>query len=599
MGSSNSRPGTQTHTKPDLKRNTEQEIPSALGVASIDFGTTYSGWAFSFTNDPKCFITKEWYSGSMHSSKAPTCALFQPDGKTFEAFGYDAENKYVKLASKDDHKDWYFVSKFKMSLFESEATLGRHSMLEDVTGKPINSMMVFSSVIKYLHDDLLKSLNSQNTGGIEKGEINWVLTVPAIWDENAKQFMRIAAREAGIDMGRLSLALEPEVAAIYCLDANLARSHHSSGSEISTLPLGTRYLLCDAGGGTVDITVHEVLQGKKLKEIEQASGGAWGCSTVDEAFEKLINTLAGGAVMQEFKLKFMEHYLQLLRRFELLKREFNPETSNEAVLWITTAIFDVVQDLTGNNLEYQIKNSPYKSQVQLWFDRLKFDASFISALFAGPVKSIVDQLSTLMSKHSAKPINHIVMVGGFSESPFLQEAVKSAFPGVNVIVPHDAVLAVLKGAVLFGHNKRKIVSRIARFTYGIASCIEYDKDIHPAGKVVQQGPRKGRVNRCFSKLVDIGQSLPCEEAAGIGAYRPYTGRSSYLAHVYATTNKVPVFVTDAGCFMIGGFRVNCKDKNGEISNSILKMYFGGTEIEVKATLDTTGEEIAATFDLPE
>ena len=46
----------------------------------------------------------------------------------------------------------------------------------------------------------------------------------------------------------------------------------------SALLSGTRYLVVDCGGGTVDITVHEVLDSehRRLKEVYKASGGPYG-----------------------------------------------------------------------------------------------------------------------------------------------------------------------------------------------------------------------------------------------------------------------------------------------------------------------------------
>jgi archaeosine-15-forming tRNA-guanine transglycosylase len=49
----------------------------------------------------------------------------------------------------------------------------------------------------------------------------------------------------------------------------------------------------------------------------------------------------------------------------------------------------------------------------------------------------------------------------------IQDKIKSFFPSYRVIVPEDAELAVLKGAVLFGHKPDYIVARIARYTYGV------------------------------------------------------------------------------------------------------------------------------------
>ena len=45
-------------------------------------------------------------------------------------------------------------------------------------------------------------------------------------------------------------------------------------------------MVVDCGGGTVDITVHEMSkEGGKLKELFKATGGPFGSTTVDEAFK--------------------------------------------------------------------------------------------------------------------------------------------------------------------------------------------------------------------------------------------------------------------------------------------------------------------------
>ena len=56
----------------------------------------------------------------------------------------------------------------------------------------MSAMEIFSMSIKYLRDHLIKALNNQTVGVNEK-DIQYVVTVPAIWNDNAKQFMREAA----------------------------------------------------------------------------------------------------------------------------------------------------------------------------------------------------------------------------------------------------------------------------------------------------------------------------------------------------------------------------------------------------------------------
>ena len=58
-------------------------------------------------------------SGGHHVSlKAPTSVLIRPDGRTLEAFGYEAEDRYAKLADDGKHKDYYYFKLFKMLLYD-------------------------------------------------------------------------------------------------------------------------------------------------------------------------------------------------------------------------------------------------------------------------------------------------------------------------------------------------------------------------------------------------------------------------------------------------------------------------------------------------
>ena len=88
--------------------------------AAIDFGTTYSGYAFSLKNEPsKIYTNKGWNTDNLISFKTPTCVLLNPQ-KQFDSFGYEAENKYVELAEDDKHEGWLLFRRFKMILHNNE-----------------------------------------------------------------------------------------------------------------------------------------------------------------------------------------------------------------------------------------------------------------------------------------------------------------------------------------------------------------------------------------------------------------------------------------------------------------------------------------------
>lgn len=63
-------------------------------------------------------------------------------------------------------------------------------------GKPVKALQVFAHSIKFMKEEAVKLLCSE-TGDEEfkVEDIQWVLTVPAIWTPKAKQFMRNAAYE--------------------------------------------------------------------------------------------------------------------------------------------------------------------------------------------------------------------------------------------------------------------------------------------------------------------------------------------------------------------------------------------------------------------
>ena len=58
----------------------------------------------------------------------------------------------------------------------------------------MDALTVFSEAIGFLKQHLLDTLNKKDTG-VKTSDIHWVLTVPAIWDDPAKQFMREAAEK--------------------------------------------------------------------------------------------------------------------------------------------------------------------------------------------------------------------------------------------------------------------------------------------------------------------------------------------------------------------------------------------------------------------
>ena len=90
-------------------------------VVAIDFGTTFSGYAFSFTRDPESIhMMRKWEGGDpgVINQKTPTCLLLTPEGE-FYAFGFTARDFYHDLEP-GESKKWLYFEKFKMTLHYSQ-----------------------------------------------------------------------------------------------------------------------------------------------------------------------------------------------------------------------------------------------------------------------------------------------------------------------------------------------------------------------------------------------------------------------------------------------------------------------------------------------
>lgn len=103
----------------DTKNNNDFSL-----VAAIDFGTTYSGYAFlsrdEYSRNPMSVTAKMWSSPNYNSLKTPTSILFDCH-KQFHSFGFEAESKYLHLLEDEDGDadDWYYFTHFKMILYQN------------------------------------------------------------------------------------------------------------------------------------------------------------------------------------------------------------------------------------------------------------------------------------------------------------------------------------------------------------------------------------------------------------------------------------------------------------------------------------------------
>ncbi|MBL9009066.1 MAG: hsp70 family protein [Myxococcales bacterium] len=100
--------------------------------------------------------------------------------------------------------------------------------------------------------------------GCMQSQLEVVLTVPASFDEVARELTVEAARRAGLDLGQLTLLEEPQAAFYHWL-----AEHARLGEEVEA---GDQIFVCDIGGGTTDFTLIQVHKNHEGKRGERRVG---------------------------------------------------------------------------------------------------------------------------------------------------------------------------------------------------------------------------------------------------------------------------------------------------------------------------------------
>ncbi|XP_052269397.1 heat shock 70 kDa protein 12A-like [Dreissena polymorpha] len=572
-------------------RQSSHRKPSA--VAAIDFGTTNTGYAYYFRPAQYRPIAA---NDIEVKKQVPTTVLLSPT-KDFVAFGEAAEDQYRNLTVEKKHNEYYYFRHFKMNLHHLPH-LSNDITIKDATGKEMQAMTVFKEAIKYVKKELLEKMNGGQTGDISESEVRWVITVPAIWRDSAKQFMKAAAILAGIPAKGLVLALEPESAAICCKDMALNNVAGVEGVMLKAFDPGQMYIVLDCGGGTVDTTVHEVQTDGRLKELHAAAGGPWGGKLVNDAFEKHICDMVGSDIFHKFMKEDTSQWLEFESNFEAKKRRY--EGKQDITLTFPAYLISAFKTVRKIELQDHFERDYMRNRMcQLIGNNLVLKPKLMDHLFANATDKINAHIEDLRRKEKLKIISTILLVGGFSESKAVVNAVKEHFKNeLRVVTPPYGGSAILKGAVMYGWDQNIIAVRVCPFTYGVHTRCVYNANIHK-GSTPKEFNGKRVVDNCFHKHLEIDEPVLVGENTTPSTYT-LINRNKLVAtwRIYKSTQKNPVFCHEKSCSHIGTLRIEIPPSVKETNIKMnICMTCCGTELKATAFLpDHKGVECVANLD---
>ncbi|TGO15998.1 hypothetical protein BTUL_0033g00360 [Botrytis tulipae] len=447
-------------------RNTyksEEEI-----IIALDFGTTYSGVAFGFLPDenPRVFGVDKWpgrasdvllflkfltkRKGSvLNQPKTPTIISYKRNGVDF-AWGAQEHNEHlihgIKLLLDPTQE---------MPSYISASTFRRD--LERL-GKP--AVEVAADFIGAMYEHAMERIMaSWPEDYVQDCQKKFVLSVPAVWSDRAKDLTlrvgifrvhALAARKAGFYP--VTLVKEPEAAALYAL----------TEFKDKALSIGDAIVICDAGGGTVDLISYEIVELDPRLELKELVPGT-----------EVLRELVGEAQFND--PENAKVLAAALRKFDAsVKTKFRGNLAGD------DHKFNFVDGKIKDDEKRGIKNRKWIlkcNDLKLIFDPV------IADIMVKVNKQVQDVIAKRISDNhpKAKTIKAIILVGGFGCSEYLKSQLDQAHPTIQVIQPYEAWSAIVKGAVLTQlPQKVSVVSTQATRHYGVTAHQAYH-DIEDKG----------------------------------------------------------------------------------------------------------------------
>ncbi len=318
-----------------------------------------------------------------------------------------------------------------------------------------------------------------------------VITVPAYFTDSQRQATKDAGKIAGLDVKRI--INEPTAAALaYGLDKETEQ----------------KIMVYDLGGGTFDVSILEI--GDGVIEVLATAG----------------NNRLGGDDFDECIMKFLVEEFRKTEGIDLSADKVAMQRLKEAA---EKAKIELSGVTTSNiNLPYITADATGPKHLDVTLTRAKFNeltAHLVEATM-GPVRQAMSDAGL-----KAADLSKVLLVGGSSRIPAVQEAVKSitgkdGFKGIN---PDEcvAVGAAIQAGVLGGDVKGLLLLDVTPLSLGIET-----------------------MGGVFTRLIDRNTTIPTKKSQIFSTAAD--GQTSVEVHVLQGEREMAAYNKTLGKFQLTG-----------------------------------------------
>lgn len=204
---------------------------------------------------------------------------------------------------------------------------------------------------------------------------------------------------------------------------------------------------------SADITV---LRKDRNQVIEKyrTKGNDCGGASVNESFLDVICQIVGLQVFTELRKEYFYSYLELEREFEFVKR--NVKEKQKSAIFMTVpyiTLHCLCERYLASDVLKVFSSSIYSNAIVLVGAKMRINTDIFHNFFKPTIDKIIKLIKNVFANYKdSHNVQDIVMVGGFAECWFVQDAVRQTFSNRNLIISTESGLAVLKGAVFCGHQ---------------------------------------------------------------------------------------------------------------------------------------------------